>query len=116
MHHDKYVGHFDPRDPGNTAVQIFKPKVTRPLDHGTGLRLLDSSDPEIADYVYYDPDGFVQCSWSRAPGRLWEPIFRFARALAETAGATVMNEPPLWIIEYPDDARRLQESIWAERG
>jgi hypothetical protein len=27
-----------------------------------------------------------------------------------------MNEPPLWVIEYPDDARRLQESTWAERG
>ena len=46
VHHDQYVGHFDPRDPVNTDVQLFRPKVVRPLDRELVLRTLASFDPD----------------------------------------------------------------------
>ena len=102
MHHHQYVGHFDPRDPVNTDIRPYQPKVSRPLDRDAAVRLLGSSDPEIIDYVSYSEDGFVQCNWSSAPAKLQEPIIRFARALAEATAAYLMNER--WVIEYPEDA------------
>ena len=112
MLHFHYVGHFDPRDFVDTSERPCRPKVQRPLSREAAGRVLASFDPEIAAYVWYDEGGYVGCGWSQAPHRLWESIHRFALALAEAEGAVVMNESG-WRIEYPEDARRVQEEFWA---
>jgi hypothetical protein len=114
--HYHYVGHFDPRDFVDLLAPSYKPKVQRPLSREAAGRVLAKFDPEIADYVWYDDSGYVECCWSHAPQRLWESIHRFALALAEAEKAVVMNESPGWLIEYPEDARRVQEQFrtnWA---
>lgn len=113
MLHFHYVGHFDPRDFVDLSARPCKPKVQRPLPREAAERVLARFDPKIAQYVWYDESGYVGCSWSEAPQRLWESIHRFAVALAEAEKAVVMNEPPGWLIEYPEDARRAQEEFWA---
>jgi hypothetical protein len=114
--HFHYVGHFDPRDFVDCTARPYKPKVQRPLSREAADRVLAGFDPEIAAYVWYDESGYVGCSWSEAPRRLWESIHRFALALAEGEKGVVMNEPPGWLIEYPADARRAQEEFLADRG
>jgi len=116
MIHFHWVGHFDPRDPLDFSVRPWRPKARRPLDHGAVERTL-ASFPEVADYVHYDEDGgFVGCYWSDAPGKLWDRVHRFARALAEAEGAVVMNEGPMFLIEFPPAARQAQEEFWEGPG
>ena len=110
MFHFHFVGHFDPRDYVDISALPYKPKVQRPLSREAADRMLAKFDAEIAEYVWYDESGYVGCSWSKAPRRLWESIYHFALALAEAENAVVMNEPPAWVIEYPADARRVQET------
>lgn len=114
MLHFHYVGHFDPRDFLDLSTRPCKPKVQRPLPREAVERVLTAFDPEVAAYVWYDEAGYVTCGWAQAPRGLWDGIHQFAVALAEAEGAVVMNEPPGWLIEYPDAARRAQEEFWAE--
>src|SRR5262249_53118465 len=65
------------------------------------------------EYVWYDEAGYVVCGWAQAPHRLWESIHQFALFLAKAENAVLMNEPPAWLIEYPEEARRVQEELWA---
>jgi hypothetical protein len=112
--HFRYVGHFDPRDFLDLSARPCRPKVQRPLSREAAERVLAGFDLEVAEYVWYDEAGYVTCGWAQAPHRLWDSIHRFALALAEAEGAVVMNEPPGWLIEYPEEARRAQEEFWAD--
>jgi hypothetical protein len=115
LFHFHYVGHFDPRDFLDTSERPYRPKVKRPLSREVADRVLARFDPEVADYVWYDDCGYVGCDWAQAPYRLWDCIHRFARGFADAADGVVMNEPPGWLIEYPEDARRVQEEFWFNR-
>jgi hypothetical protein len=112
--HFHYVGHFDPHDFLDLSERPCRPKVQRPLSRAAADRVLAGFDPEVAEYVWYDEAGYVTCGWAQAPHRLWDSIHRFALALAEAEGAVVMNEPPGWLIEYPEEAQRAQEAFWAK--
>jgi len=111
--HFHFVGHFDPHDFLNLTEKPHRLKVQRRLYWETAMRVFAGFGPEVAEYVWYDQVGYIICGWSQAPHRLWDGIHRFALALAEAEGAVVMNEPPGWLIEYPEGARRAQEEFWA---
>jgi hypothetical protein len=113
--HHYYVGHFDPRDYLDMSAKPFRLKARRTLPREAMDRVLADFDPAIAEYVSYEEGCYVACGWGQAPHWLWEGIHRFALALAESEGAVVMSEPPGWVIEYPEEARRSQEDFWAHR-
>ena len=114
MFHFHYIGHFDPHDFLDLSKGYSKPKVQLPISRLAAERVLANFDTEIAEYVSYEDAGYVVCSWAYAPHRLWESIGRFAVALAESECAVVMNEPPGWLITYPEHARLAQEEFWVK--
>jgi DNA-binding response OmpR family regulator len=103
MHHDKYVGHFDPHDPVNTGVQIHKPKVMRALDYDVGLRLLGSF---LLDLMLPDAGGVVVL---RSVRRRNLPI-RIALLTGAGPQSDVLAEARCW----NPDAVFHKPMIWAD--
>jgi hypothetical protein len=110
MLHWHYVGHFDPRDPVDTTVMPYRPRVVRPISEAAVERALRSFGEDVAEFVSYYPEGYVCCNWSVAPARRWQSVHRFAYALAQAEGAVLMSER--YIVEFPPAARQAQQATW----
>jgi len=109
--HDDYVGHFDPCDPADLTVRPHRPKVQRPMDRQLLDRALAEFGPEVTGFVEWCESGYAICHWSAATVTVSQDVNRFARALADAAGAVVMTH--LFQIVYSDAARELQERFFA---
>jgi hypothetical protein len=113
MLHWHYVGHFDPRDPVDTSAKPYKPKVVRPIPEVAVDRCLVAFGEDVSEFVSYYPEGYVLCNWSVAPFKLWDRVHRFADALAAAEKAVIMSE--MYVVEYPPEARQMQQEQWKQR-